>query len=111
MAEGKTFICDQCGRSINAWSDGNPYYLDEDGKKCYAYHPDHEKLDRCIGNDSPHLCLACGHEFMVDSLHPVKSCPKCHSTRRCDTFRLEDKKCPYCGEGRFRVDPDSYCES
>ena len=26
--------------SIEAWDEGNPYYINEDGKKQYAYHPD-----------------------------------------------------------------------
>jgi hypothetical protein len=29
-----------CGRKIDAWSDGNPFYIDETGKKQYAYHLD-----------------------------------------------------------------------
>ncbi len=40
MAEGFRFVCDSCDRTIEAWSDGNPYYFDDDGKKQYAYHPE-----------------------------------------------------------------------
>lgn len=64
MADAKRFVCGSCRRVIEAWSDGNPYYLDRDGQKHYAYHPNHERLDRCIGNDLPHLCLACGEKFV-----------------------------------------------
>ena len=105
MAEGLRFVCSGCGKAIEAWSDGNPYYLDEAGAKRYAYHPDHENLDRCIGNDSPHLCLGCGEEFMVDSRAPAEACPGCGSKRFVDTFRLAGRPCPFCKAGRFSVDP------
>src|SRR5579859_2457433 len=105
MAEALRFVCDGCRRSIEAWSDGNLYYLDEAGAKQYAYHPDHERLARCIGNDSPHLCLACGAEFMVDSRAPVGACPSCGSAEFADTFRLGGHRCPYCSKaGTFAVD-------
>jgi hypothetical protein len=62
MAHGVYFVCRGCGREICAWDEGNPYYLDEFGRKRYAYHPDQER-DRCTGNDAPHLCLDCGAGF------------------------------------------------
>ena len=34
-----------------------PTTVDEDGKKQYAYHPEPLR-NRCIGIDSPHLCLS-----------------------------------------------------
>jgi hypothetical protein len=106
MASGNRFVCDYCELTIEAWSDGNPYFLDEHGKKCYAYHPDHEALAKCVGNDSPHLCLACGAEFNVDSRTPNSGCPKCRSLDVADTFELEGRKCPACPTGRFSIDPD-----
>jgi DNA-directed RNA polymerase subunit RPC12/RpoP len=111
MAEALRFVCGGCGRSIEAWSDGNPYYLDKAGRKSYAYHPDHEALERCIGNDSPHLCLACGAEFNVDSRAPVAQCLRCGSADFVDTFRLGGRRCPDCKEGTFTVDPEFYCIS
>jgi hypothetical protein len=39
MAEARRFACGSCSFSVTAWSDGNPYYLDETGEKQYAYHP------------------------------------------------------------------------
>jgi hypothetical protein len=51
MAERRRFVCGECGNSVDAWSDGNPYYIDSHGKKQYAYHPNHRELDKCIGND------------------------------------------------------------
>jgi hypothetical protein len=36
--------------------------------KQYVYHPQHDTLALCIGNDAPHLCLACRVDVMVDSL-------------------------------------------
>ena len=111
MAEGVRFVCGGCQRAIEAWSDGNPYFLDESGKKRYAYHPDHENLARCIGNDSPRLCLECGEDFMVDSRAPVGACPKCGSTRLVGTFELAGHPCPYCKEGEFSRDPGYFCIS
>lgn len=77
MVEAIRFICSECDKSIEARPDGNSYYLDENGQKQYAYHPDHKNLARCIGNDSPHLCLNCGEEFEFVS--------QCHSPT-CDFF-------------------------
>lgn len=111
MAEALRFLCDGCGRSIVAWSDGNPYYIDEAGAKQYAYHPDHDRLARCIGNDSPHLCLACGAKFTVDSRAPAGVCPGCGSAEITDAFRLGGRRCPYCKAGTFAVDSDYHCIS
>ena len=106
MAEGIRFVCNNCGRSIEAWSDGNPYYIDEAGDKKYAYHPDHEGLARCIGNDSPHLCLACGAEFKVDSREPIMECPGCKDDEIVRTYELEGRRCSYCKQGVFYIDTD-----
>jgi len=108
MAEGRIFKCSTCGKSIEAWSDGNPYYIDEFGSKQYAYHPDHDGLAQCIGNDCPYLCLACGEEFMVVSKKPIDQCPVCQSKDISATFALDGKKCPYCQSGDFSVDPNTY---
>jgi DNA-directed RNA polymerase subunit RPC12/RpoP len=106
MAEGVRFICGNCYKSIEAWSDGNPYYIDDLGAKRYAYHPDHSMLPLCVGNDKPHICLVCGKDFNVDSRLPVVKCPKCGSANIADTFNLKGKTCPYCKAGTFAVDPD-----
>jgi len=111
MAEALLYICNHCGHAIKAWSDGNPYFINEDGVKEYAYHPDHERLSRCIGNDSPHLCLDCGQEFMVDSQDPAKVCVRCESNHFVDLFKLENCTCPYCKLGKFLMDPNFYCIS
>lgn len=102
--------CDACGYTIEAWSDGNPYYLDERGRKRYAYHPSDEVM-RCVGNDDPHLCLACGRKFHVDSRRPVSVCPKCGSDQIAETFSLAGKRCPKCKRGTFREDPDFHAIS
>ncbi|MDB4338507.1 hypothetical protein OAA19_00200 [Rubripirellula sp.] len=104
-------ICDKCDHSIQAWSDGNPYYLDLQGKKQYAYHPDHFNLDRCIGNDSEHLCLNCAAKLVLDSRKPIKACPECKSGDFQDTYQLEGKRCPFCKDGTFRINPDHICVS
>lgn len=106
MAEGIQYVCGHCGKTIEAWSDGNPYYRDKLGKKHYAYHPNHELLARCIGNDLPHLCLDCGKSFMVDSADPVTKCPKCNSAGIAHTWRLEGRDCPFCGLGAFTRNPN-----
>lgn len=111
MAECFRYVCQSCGKSIDAWSDGNPYYIDERGKKEYAYHPDHEGLARCIGNDSEHICMACGKEFRVDSRAPKTCCPKCKSAETIDTFQLEGRQCPVCKNGRFAADQGFRCIS
>jgi hypothetical protein len=111
MAEGIRFVCGNCQKYIEAWSDGNPYYIDESGKKQYAYHPDHERLDRCIGNDTPYLCMTCGHQYVVDSREPTDCCPKCGSTQTADTFCLNGRECPWCKAGVFVIDPNYYCIS
>ena len=111
MAEGIRYVCGACGHSIEAWSDGNPYCIDEAGAKQYAYHPDHERLALCIGNDSPHLYLACGSEFMVDSRAPIASCPQCGGKDIPDTFELGGLRCPYCKAGVFSLDPNFRCIS
>lgn len=106
MAMGARFVCTHCTRAVEAWSDGNPYYLDEQGNKHYAYHPDHENLARCIGNDTPHLCLSCGSEAMVDSRDPKEDCPSCGAADLVPTWHLERRLCPYCEVGKFSRDTD-----
>lgn len=111
MAEGVRYLCEGCSKEIESWSDGNPYYIDVAGVKQYAYHPNHEKLAQCIGNDSPHLCLTCGEEFMVDTQAPAMLCPKCGGGEAANTFQLEGLLCPYCKSGIFITDPDFHCIS
>jgi len=109
MAEAYKFVCGNCSYSIEAWSDGNPYYIDRNGKKKYLYHP--QSLDRCIGNDFPHICLSCGFEFNVDSLSPITECPECKGADRVPITSLDEVRCPYCKEGIFAMDPDFYAIS
>lgn len=104
MAEGKRFICSSCHRTIEAWSDGNPYYIDRSGRKRYTYHPDHERLAKCIGNDTPHLCLACGKQFNLDSRTPTNKCPDCGAPDIADLYELGGRRCPYCKAGAFVAD-------
>jgi DNA-directed RNA polymerase subunit RPC12/RpoP len=111
MAEAVRWVCSKCGREIVAWSDGNPYYIDETGRKQNAYHPHHERLARCIGNDSPHLCLACGKKFNVDLRAPTAECPKCEAADIVHTHQLGGRRCPYCKAGVFARDPDYHCVS
>ena len=110
MAEGVRYVCANCGKAIEAWSDGNPYYLDAGGRKHYAYHPD-PRRSKCIGYDSPTLCLACGEAFMIDSRSPTPRCPTCDSMTLAATFRLGGKTCPFCKAGVFAADPEFRCKS
>jgi len=103
VAEGKRYNCTSCGRLIEAWDEGNPYFLTSTGKKKYAYHPD-PKREECIGVDSPNTCLACGTQFSIDSNNPILQCPKCKSMDICNDFELESKPCPFCKDGHFAVD-------
>ncbi len=105
MAEGRTFICGHCRKSVQAWSDGNPYFIDEDGQKHHAYHPDHENLKKCIGNDLPHICLDCGHEFKSDSNSPATQCQQCTGHKLIPTFNLDGQTCPWCKQGVLEIDP------
>jgi DNA-directed RNA polymerase subunit RPC12/RpoP len=111
MAECVRFVCSVCGYSIEAWSDGNPFYVDEKGVKHYAYHPNHDELEKCIANDVPHLCLNCGNEVNIDSRIEPAKCPDCNSANVVDTFRLEGVKCPKCDGGHFVRDNDFHCIS
>jgi predicted RNA-binding Zn-ribbon protein involved in translation (DUF1610 family) len=111
MAQAKRFVCDSCGHTTEAWSDGNPYYIDKAGAKQYAYHPEHDLLAQCIGNDAPHLCLGCGEEFKVDSRAPVADCPKCGAGEMVRSYKLAGCRCPYCKAGTFATDPKFICIS
>jgi DNA-directed RNA polymerase subunit RPC12/RpoP len=110
MAEGIRLVCDNCSKRVEVWDDGNPYYIDRRGKKRYAYHPD-PKRERCIGNDSPHLCLDCGEEFMVDSRMRNEHCARCKSTNIVSTSDLAGHRCPACRVGVFARDPNFLCVS
>ncbi len=110
MAQARLFVCGNCEHAIQAWDEGNPYWIDEAGAKQYAYHPDPERMN-CTGNDSPHLCLGCGHEFKSDSEAPSTACPSCGAENIVDTWNLEGHPCPFCKKGSFHVDPRYRCIS
>jgi hypothetical protein len=81
MAESRRFVCTQCAHEIEAWSDGNPFYLDERGRKRHAYHPDHENLDRCVGNDVPHLVFRADKERKSIRARPAPSAGNARQNR------------------------------
>jgi DNA-directed RNA polymerase subunit RPC12/RpoP len=110
MAQCFRFVCDRCGDAIESWDEGKPYYVDDRGKKQYAYHPEPER-ELCVGVESPHLCLDCGDQFDVDSRDPVTTCPACTSPKIIDTFHLGGQTCPACKIGVFRIDPEFFCIS
>jgi len=110
MAMAVRFVCSNCKREVVAWDEGRPYYIDATGTKHYAYHPDPER-DRCTGVDSPHICLACGNDFLLDAENQIKKCPTCGTAEIADTYRLQGLKCPYCKTGEFKLDPDFQCVS
>lgn len=101
MAICYRFTCDNCAFAIEAWDEGNPFYVNHEGKKVYVYHP---SSDRClaIANDEPHLCLGCGKQVKIDSRLERKACTKCSSTKLVKTYQLEEVECPKCKKGHFR---------
>jgi hypothetical protein len=104
MAEGRMYASSGCAFTVEAWSDGNPYYRDERGRKRYAYHPDHENLARCIGNDEPHLCTACGAIVKVDSEKRTDRCRKCKAVALVPIWEIGGRACPRCRSGVFVED-------
>jgi hypothetical protein len=110
MAQGIRLVCENCSNAIEAWDDGNPYYLDRRGKKRYAWHPD-PAFARCIGNDSPHLCLERGERTMIDSKAPGVACVQCGSKNIVHLFDLAGHRCPACRLGVFARDPHFFCVS
>lgn len=107
MAGCIRYVCQNCGFDLESWDEGSPYFIDERGKKRYAFHPDPDR-DKCIGNDSPYICLECGKQFKVDSRAPRTNCPKCKSVDIVDTSDLQGKRCPKCKKGVFMRDPDFF---
>lgn len=105
MAIATRYRCSSCSFHIVAWSDGNPYYLDEGGQKSYAYHPD-KKHDLCIGNDVPNICLNCAEEVNVDSRIPTRTCPECAERALVELTELGGTQCPQCKTGTFVGDID-----
>ncbi len=101
MAMMVIFTCRSCNHQVNAWDEGKPYFLDREGDKVYAYHPDHEGLERCIGNDRPYICLSCAKEFDMDSRHQLTQCPECGDERILPSWKLKDEQCPRCKSGTF----------
>ena len=120
MARGIPIVCDTCGEGVMAWDDGNPYYIDLSkwipGKrprsrcKVYVHHP-HVPDWPIVGNDEPHLCLACAHSFNIDSERPRTTCTKCASNEIAPLQELADKQCPWCKGGILRADFGQACVS
>ena len=112
MAYSITYQCSECREVVDTWDDGNPYYIDRGRMalkglprsrcKVYVYHPERPPgpLD---GNDVPHLCLACGHVFNVDSALSRTTCTKCRSSDIIDCCCLDGRTCPCCKKGSFTV--------
>ena len=106
MAMATHYCCSSCSFTIVAWSDGNPYYVDERGEKSYAYHPD-VKHDLCIGNDVPNICLTCAGQVKVDSRFPSRTCPQCAKPTLVELTELDGTQCPKCKSGIFVTDAHS----
>jgi hypothetical protein len=126
MAACYTFVCSYCRYSIEAWDDGNPYFLSDKGRRQYFYHPGGEEqlkeyvsqsdgkdltgdelnkfLEKRTGNMSEMLCLDCGRKFRRDLERQKAVCPSrtCKSANIIDTWELEDKQCPKCKQGQFK---------
>jgi DNA-directed RNA polymerase subunit RPC12/RpoP len=111
MATGIPYRCDHCDFGVMAWSDGNPYYFDEQGLKRYAYHPDHANLARCVGNDRDYLCLDCGAKFREDYEVAEPKCSQCMSRHVAAFGQLDGKSCPHCKSGTIREDEEGFAIS
>jgi len=106
MAMGIVFRCNACPKKIEAWDEGHPYYVNELGKKVYAYHPDRER-DQCTRIESDVICLECGRKTRSDDANPTTVCKKCGSSALHDTYHLDGQRCPFCKKGTFVTDPES----
>ncbi len=113
MAQSWIFECVRCDNHVEAWDDGDPYYVDvrrslqgipRSRCKVYVHHPDvpDQPLD---GIDVPHVCLDCSHGFHVDDQRPRETCTKCRSRNIVDALRLEGRTCPKCRKGSFEGRP------
>lgn len=107
MAVGYEFKCDACPFAFEAWDDGDPYLIDEEGRKWHVYHPDPD-CDLAVGVDLPYLCLDCGSRFKIDSRKPRTTCRRCRRARIVETFEADGRPCPKCKQGVLRKDTDHY---
>ena len=111
MAMGSTYDCSNCSFSVMVWDDSNQFYYDEKGVKQYAYHPDHDLLELCVGSDPSMFCTACGHQFIHDSDRPSSACPVCHSPETVENGNMEGRHCPKCRVGTLKLDPERFAIS
>lgn len=128
MAEGRKLICSHCGYALEAWSDGNPFFLSDAGEPQFFYHPNESQLEEYIqqsegryltgearqdfmvkrvGNMNDLLCLDCGNTFRLDADRQPTVCPqeRCKSKNGVDVWLLSGKTCPRCKTGTFRGMP------
>ena len=118
MASSIIFTCKQCGFSVEAWDDGNPYIEYPKGKRTYFYHPggehkvvrvakqilghspDPDELEmiyrKYSGNAPDHICRACGETSKVDPDKDEKLCSSCGSKKIEDLYNLGGTKCIKC---------------
>ena len=123
MAACTKFTCAHCGFHVDAWSDGNRYLTDHQGKRHYFYHPGDLTAMRAFaeaqtggvmteadylaflqarcGNEGDWLCLKCGCETRRDPKRDPMKCPDCGQQKRRDTNKLEGRRCPKCAQGTF----------
>ena len=118
MAMSLIFTCDQCGFSLEAWDDGNPYILNSKDERVYFYHPGGEEdmeavvaellgpiytdearaeiLSTRTGNASDHICLKCAKQFKHDSKRDKPGCPHCGHHKIKELFLMGEQPCPKC---------------
>jgi len=118
MAICLSFTCNQCGFTIGAWSDGNPYIEDPQGKRHYFYHPSEdatiskialnilghppteaEKEDLLLkhgGNAPEYICRDCEETSKIDPKIDALICPHCSSKRIVDSYSLGNTQCLKC---------------
>ena len=120
--------CPVCSFEIEAWSDGNPYILDDRNRPKFYYHPCESErieiiascewarsktdaelsqiLELKSGIMSDMICLECAGKFKCDTEKKKPKCRKCGSENVHDQFLLEGVTCPKCHRGQFPDVPE-----
>jgi hypothetical protein len=108
MAEAFRFICNSCGKTIESWDEGHPYYFDKRGRKKYAYHPN-PKRDQCIGVDPPPPVLGLCRELLERIPSPQRPMPELFLHLDLRHLPPAWATLPVLQKGQIRVRPQLEC--
>lgn len=53
------------------------------------------------GNEAEYLCMHCAHQARRDPRRDSMNCPSCEKPALWQSWQLEGKSCPKCGQGTF----------